>query len=98
MAWLHLFVAILFEVAGTVALKASNGLTRPAPAAVTVAGYAISFYFMGLALRTIPLGLAYAVWSGAGIATLAVLGALASVTVFKLMELPVPAIGPARRS
>ena len=51
----------------TTALKQSDGFTRPLPALLTVAGYAIAFYCLSLALRTIPTGVAYAIWSGVGI-------------------------------
>ena len=67
MAYLLLSVAILAEVAATSLLKQSDGFTRPVPALLTVAGYAIAFYFLSLALRTLPTGIAYAIWSGVGI-------------------------------
>lgn len=65
--YLVLLGAILLEVVATNALKASDGFTRLGPSAVTVVGYAISFYLLSVALRTIPVGVAYAVWSGIGI-------------------------------
>ena len=64
MPYLLLLAAILSEVVATTALKQSDGFTRPFPALVTVAGYAIAFYCLSLALRTIPTGVAYAIWSG----------------------------------
>ncbi|MEE2916644.1 QacE family quaternary ammonium compound efflux SMR transporter [Sphingomonas ginsenosidimutans] len=67
MPYLLLLAAILSEVVATTALKQSDGFTRPFPALVTVAGYAIAFYCLSLALRTIPTGVAYAIWSGVGI-------------------------------
>ena len=67
MPHLLLFAAILAEVFATTALKQSDGFTRPLPALLTVAGYAIAFYCLSLALRTIPTGVAYAIWSGVGI-------------------------------
>jgi small multidrug resistance pump len=67
MTYLYLAVAILSEVVATSFLKVSDGFTRPVPSAITVAGYAISFYFLSLALRDIPTGIAYAIWSGVGI-------------------------------
>lgn len=73
-AWLYLGVAILSEVAATSALKASEGFTRLWPSLVVVAGYAIAFFFLSLTLRTLPVAVAYAVWSGAGIALIAVIG------------------------
>jgi len=66
-AWIFLTVAILTEVIATSALKASVGFTRPGPAAVVIAGYGISFYFLSLALQAIPVGIAYAIWAGVGI-------------------------------
>ena len=65
--YLALLGAILVEVVATNALKASEGFTRLGPSAVTVVGYAISFYLLSIALKTIPVGVAYAIWSGIGI-------------------------------
>ena len=65
--YLLLLGAILTEVVATNALKATDGFTRPVPSAITVIGYAISFYLLSLALKTIPVGIAYAIWSGIGI-------------------------------
>lgn len=72
--WTILALAIVAEVIATTALKASEGFTRLGPSLVVVAGYGCAFYALSLALRTIPLGLAYAVWSGVGILLLAVIG------------------------
>ena len=71
MVYLYLSIAIVAEVIGTTALQASNGFTRPGPAAITVAGYALAFYFMSLTLRSMPVGIVYAIWSGAGIVLVA---------------------------
>lgn len=65
--WVFLAVAICAEVTATSALKSSEGFTRLWPSLLTVLGYGISFYFLGLTLRVIPVGIAYALWSGAGI-------------------------------
>ena len=65
--WLFLSIAIVSEVVATSALKASNGFTQLWPSLLVVAGYAIAFYFLSLTLRTIPVGVAYAIWSGVGI-------------------------------
>ncbi|KIO50506.1 multidrug efflux SMR transporter [Nitrosospira sp. NpAV] len=65
--WLLLSLAIISEVVATSALKASNGFTQLWPSLLVVAGYAIAFFFLSLTLRTIPVGVAYAIWSGAGI-------------------------------
>ncbi len=65
--WFFLFAAIIGEVIGTSALKSSQGLTQLWPSLTVVAGYAAAFYFLSLTLRTIPVGVAYAIWSGIGI-------------------------------
>ena len=66
-AWLQLLLAIVAEVAATSALKASDGFTRLWPAVIVVVGYSVSFYCLSLVLKTIPVGITYAVWSGLGI-------------------------------
>ncbi len=66
MAWLLLGLAIVAEVAGTLSLKASLGFTKLVPSVGVVLGYAVAFALLGLALRTIPVGVSYAVWSGLG--------------------------------
>lgn len=73
-AWLNLAVAIGAEVLATSALKASAGFTRLAPSSLVVVGYAAAFYFLSLTLRHIPIGIAYAVWSGAGTVLIALIG------------------------
>jgi small multidrug resistance pump len=73
---LLLLVAILSEVVGTVALKASDGFARFGPTALVVVGYGLTFYFLGLALKQIPLGVAYAIWSGLGTAGAVLAGVL----------------------
>lgn len=65
--FLILFFAILSEVIGTVALKLSNGFTKPIPSIVVVIGYGASFYLLSLALKAMPIGVAYAIWSGVGL-------------------------------
>jgi small multidrug resistance pump len=62
-----LFVAIVAEVIATSFLKGSDGFTRLWPSVASVAGYAVAFFFLSLTLRTIPTGIAYAIWSGVGI-------------------------------
>lgn len=71
---LWLAMAIGTEVVATTALKLSDGFTRLGWAAVVVVGYGISFYAMSVALRSIPLGIVYAVWSGIGTAAIVVIG------------------------
>lgn len=77
MPQLALAVAILCEVIATAALKSSEGFTRLWPSLLVVAGYALAFYALSLALRTIPVGVAYAIWSGAGIVLITLVGWIA---------------------
>lgn len=72
--WIYLSVAIVSEVIATSALKAAEGFTRLVPSLVVVTGYALAFYFLSLTLKTVPLGVAYAIWSGAGVALIALVG------------------------
>jgi small multidrug resistance pump len=74
MAYVYLAVAIIAEVAATSALKASAEFTKLVPSIIVVAGYGIAFYFMTLVLRTIPIGITYAVWSGLGIVLVTIVG------------------------
>ena len=85
--YLILLLAIIFEVIATNCLKQSEQFTRWIPSVLTVVGYAASFYCLSVVLRSIPLGIAYAIWSGAGIVLVALVGWL----VFK-QHLDVPAI------
>ncbi len=73
-AYLLLFVAIVTEVTGTISLKLSEGMTRLAPAAVVVVCYGAAFFLMSVTLRTLPVGLVYAIWSGIGIAGVKAIG------------------------
>lgn len=72
--WVFLAMAIVAEVVATSSLKASEGFTRLWPSAVVVVGYGVAFYLLGLALRTIPVGTAYAIWAGLGIVLVAAAG------------------------
>ncbi len=74
MPYLYLAIAILAEVIGTSALKASEGFTRVWPSMVVAVGYGVAFYFLSLALKTIPVGVAYAIWSGVGVALITLIG------------------------
>lgn len=76
MVYFYLAIAIIAEVAATSALKASAEFTKLVPSMIVVAGYGIAFYFLTLVLRTIPIGITYAVWSGLGIVLVAILGAV----------------------
>ncbi|HYG55367.1 MAG TPA: quaternary ammonium compound efflux SMR transporter SugE [Burkholderiales bacterium] len=74
MAWLWLVVAGALEVVWAVGLKYTEGFTRLVPSAITVAAMLASLYFLALAVRTIPIGTGYAVWTGIGAAGVAILG------------------------
>ena len=67
LSWTYLLVAIVAEVIATSALKASYGFSRLWPSAITVVGYCIAFYCLSLTLKHMPVGVAYAVWSGLGV-------------------------------
>ncbi|WP_371153317.1 SMR family transporter [Jannaschia sp. 2305UL9-9] len=69
--WMFLTLAIVSEVIGTSALQASAQFTRLVPAVVVVVAYALSFWLLALAFRSIPVGIAYAIWSGLGIVLIA---------------------------
>jgi len=72
--FLLLFCAILAEVVATSALKASEGFTRLTPSILVVIGYGVAFTCLSLTLKTLPLGVAYAIWSGVGTALVALIG------------------------
>ena len=72
--YLYLLTAGVFETIGTSALQASEQFTRPRPVIITLACYGITFYFLSLALRGMPVGVAYAIWSGLGIILIALIG------------------------
>lgn len=74
MSWVYLTIAGLFEVVWSVALKFSEGFSRLAPSIVTIGGMIISFYFLSLATKTLPLGTAYAIWTGIGAVGAVILG------------------------
>ena len=86
-AYVLLAIAIVAEVVATSALRASDGFTRLIPATVVVVGYGISFYLLSLTLRSIPVGIVYAVWSGAGIVL------ITAVAAFLFKQVPdLPAV------
>lgn len=72
--WIFLSVAIVSEVIATSALKASDGFSRLGPSLIVVAGYGAAFFFLSLTLKTVPVGIAYAIWSGVGVALIALIG------------------------
>ncbi len=73
-AWVYLVIAIVAEVIGTSFLKASAGFTKPLPSLMVALGYGAAFYCLSLTLTTIPMGVAYAVWSGVGVTLIAAIG------------------------
>ena len=74
MNWFYLAIAIVSEVIATSALKAAEGFTQLVPSIVVMVGYAAAFYFLSLTLRTLPIGIAYAAWSGIGIVLVSLIG------------------------
>lgn len=76
MGYLYLAIAIVAEVIGTTALKASEEFTKPGPIVLVVLGYGIAFYCLSLVLKTIPVGIAYAIWAGMGIVLVAIIAAI----------------------
>jgi quaternary ammonium compound-resistance protein SugE len=74
MAWIYLFFAGMFEIGWAVGLKYSHGFTRLVPSVATIVAMAISVFLLGLALRALPLGTAYAIWTGIGTIGTAILG------------------------
>lgn len=85
--YIALGIAIALEVVGTSALQASRQFTRTVPTIVMAVSYLSAFYFLSLALRTIPVGIAYAIWSGLGIVLISIVG----LVVFK-QKLDLPAV------
>ncbi len=85
--WVFLAIAIVSEVVATSALKSSEGFTRLLPSLLVVLGYGLAFYLLSLTLRTIPVGVAYAVWSGVGMVLIS-----AVAWIFLDQKLDAPAI------
>jgi small multidrug resistance pump len=97
-AFLLLALAIISEVGATLALRLSDGVSRPLPSAVMVVGYGLSFWLLALALKHIPVSLTYAIWSGVGTALIAVAGVVAfgeTMNALKLTSLAVIVLGVA---
>ncbi|WP_421759197.1 SMR family transporter [Devosia sp.] len=84
-AYVYLAIAIVAEVIATTALRAADGFTVLIPSAISVAGYVVAFYFLSLTLRGMPVGIAYAIWSGVGIILVSVAG---WVIYRQLLDLP----------
>ena len=87
MSWFYLSIAIACEVMGTFSLSLSQGFTKPLPTAFSLSSFCVSFFLLSLALKTIPVGIAYAIWAGAGIVLVSLLG-----FVFLRQMLDAPAI------
>lgn len=87
MAHLYLVIAIIAEVFATSALKASEGFSRLGPVVWVVIGYGIAFYCMSVVIKTLPVGIVYAIWSGVGIVLISLIG----LFVFK-QKLDLPAV------
>jgi len=87
MTCLYLSIAIIAEIISTSALKSSEEFTKLYPSIIVVVGFGVSFYFLTLVLRTIPLGITYAIWSGVGIILVAMVG-----VVFHKQSIDMPAI------
>lgn len=96
MQWMLLGFAILFEVSGTVCLKLSEGFSRLTPTLLIFPAYAVSFVLLGLAVKAIPISVAYAIWAGVGTALIAVIGMIwlrEPVGVGKLVFITVIVVG-----
>ena len=87
MAWIYLTIAGLFEIIWAFSMKQSEGFTKLVPSLITAGGYIVAFYFLSLTLRTLPTGIAYAIWSGVGIVLIA-----AIAWVFQGQKLDTPAM------
>ncbi|MGH1429420.1 MAG: DMT family transporter [Arenicella sp.] len=74
MVYLYLAIAIVAEVIATSALKASEEFSKPVPSVIVVIGYAIAFYYLSVVLKSLPVGITYAIWAGIGIVLIALVG------------------------
>lgn len=74
MGYVYLAIAIIAEVIGTAALQASDGFTKALPSTLVIVAYGVAFYYLSLVLKSIPVGIAYAIWSGLGIVLITVVG------------------------
>lgn len=86
-AFAYLSIAIIAEVIATSALKASEGFSQLYPSLITVVGYSVALYFLSLTMKSIPMGISYAIWSGAGIILISTVG-----WVFYKQQLDIPAL------
>ncbi len=85
--YLYLSIAIIAEVIATTSMKALDGLNKPLPLMLVVVGYAISFWMLSLVVKSIPVGIAYAVWAGLGIVLVSI-----AATVLYQQRLDIPAM------
>ena len=76
MVYLYLAIAIIVEVVAASALKASDGFTRPVPTAIVIVGYLTAFYLLTVIVKTLPVGITYAIWAGMGIVLVAIVSAV----------------------
>ncbi|MBK1897064.1 DMT family transporter [Chryseobacterium paridis] len=76
-SYIYLFLAIVFEIIATTFLKKSQEFSKLLPSIITIVGYAAAFYFLSLTLRHVPIGIAYAIWSGVGIICITIIGVVA---------------------
>ncbi len=96
MSWVYLFLAIGFEVAGTVCMKLSDGFSKITPSILLFVFYILSFYAITIAIKHIEISLAYAIWAGLGTAIISIIGILyfqESVTTLKMVSLSLVIIG-----
>jgi quaternary ammonium compound-resistance protein SugE len=74
MAWVNLLIAGIFEVVWAIGIKYTNGFTKIYPTIITITGMIVSFYFLSIAIKTLPIGTAYAVWTGIGTIGVVIVG------------------------
>lgn len=86
-AYLYLLMAIAGEVIGTSALKASYGMTKLLPSIIVIIAYALTFWSLSIALKTLPVGVVYAIWAGLGIVSIALIGIYVFNESFTLLHL-----------
>lgn len=85
-AYLYLLMAIAGEVVGTSALKASEGLTKLFPSIIVILGYSLTFWALSIALKTLPVGVAYTIWAGLGIISIVLIGIYVFNETFTLLH------------
>lgn len=98
MAWIYLTAAILFEIVGTVSMKLSHGFTKAIPSVLMIIFYLLAFTCLNFTLKTIPVSVAYAIWSGVGTAAIAVIGYVVfkeTLTIMKVTAIILIIVGVA---